>query len=279
MELSTLLSRDRNTSKGDLERVLRRSGALDNQGSDAVDNKCLEVFSELEARAIAAAQGYPFKVKGGLLTRRAEPADYPVYVFCLCLSFFKWTQSKGQRVFPRRLFEALSAVAAKIYLKGESVLFASPRRELPPRFTTAVDAVCARIGEGGGYRAQGTPAVKDDGVDVIAWKAFADGRASKLLLFGQCASGQELRLKRSELQASVFCQQWMLYSPISPLIHALFIPHCVAEGAWEALGRRSGVIFDRPRLTRLLHRTRLLPREEEYVSWSRTMLLSAAKQN
>jgi hypothetical protein len=275
VEVSALLARDHNASKGDLERVLRRSGILENLGADAVDSKCVDVFRELEARAITAGGAYPFESRPGLLSARRRVEDYPVYVFCLCLSFLPWKQKKGGKIFPRRMFEALSTSAAKVYLGGNVLRFASPRDELPKSFVEALNVVCERIREGGGYRTQPTPKPNDDTVDIIAWKPFPDTRPGQVMLFGQCASGQDVRAKRSELQASAFCQQWMLYHPASPLIHALFIPHHIEPKTWEALTRRAGIVFDRGRLARLLHGTGELPKARDYVAWSKTVLRAA----
>ena len=194
LELSALLTRKGKSSRGDLERTIRRSGVFDRRGPDAIEAKCDDAFLELEARAVSAGKAYPFKIKGGLVTARGSAAKFPVYVFCLCLSYFGWRQAVAG-IFPARMFEKLSSVAVKLYLGGDVLVFASPRDELPKGFKEALETVCQRIREGGGYKPQATQVPKDDTVDVIAWKAFPDGRPGQVLIFGQCATGDDLKSK------------------------------------------------------------------------------------
>ena len=254
LELMAVLSADKNSSTGDLERILKRSALFEAADSETIERKCLAVFSELEGRAIAAADGYPFSLApSGVLQMRADLNSFPTYMLCLCLSFWKWRQPKGGKIFPRRLFENISRVAAINYLGGEGVRFASPRTSLSKSFAEAVDELCASLGEGEGFYKQKTGAAKDDTLDVVAWKAFPDGRFGKLILFGQCASGAEQDSKRAELQPAEFCDQWFMRAPTVCMVKAFFIPHRLARDEWEKTTRKAGIVFDRCRLARWAH--------------------------
>lgn len=271
LELYALVSRDSNSSSGDLERALRRAAVLEADRED-IERKYLEVFTELEARARSAKRAYPFKIKGALLELKSKIDDFPSYVFCLCLSFWRWKHPKGEPVFPRRMFEDLSSVAARNYVNGESVRFGFPRQTLMGTFGKAVKDLCALVREGSGYRTQSTRPRRDDKVDVVAWRHFPDKLPGKVVLFGQCASGADWESKIDELQPESFCKQWMLQAPVSPMVKALFIPHRVDPRQWEYINRRAGIVFDRCRLSYWVHQRGELTNRGQYIDWCRKVL-------
>jgi hypothetical protein len=86
----------------------------------------------------------------------------------------------------------------------------------------------------------------------VAWRGFHDNRESKLVIFGQCATGQDWPEKVSELQPEAFWDHWMLVSQVSPLERSFFIPHRVrdeGEGeTWRYYARYAGILFDRCRV-------------------------------
>ncbi len=249
VELSALLSPDLSTSSGDLRAALRTAALFERGGDEAIESKALEVFRELEQRALAADTAYPFSSEGGVLTAQANWQDFTSYLFCLCLSYFGWKNKIGAKTFPRRLFEDLACDAAKNYLRGHAVRFASPRKDLPSSFKEAVTVLCTKnIEEGEGFREQPSLRSQDDTVDVVAWSDFPDHLPGKLLMFGACASGANWENKINELQPGVFCNQWMIEPPASPLVKAFFIPHRIDKSLWMKYSRRSGIIFDRCRI-------------------------------
>src|SRR4029077_7272877 len=136
LEILTLISPDGNSSDGELERALQAAAIY--EADDEVEVRCLETFRELEERAKAAKQAYPFTVKNKLLKQRGTWQSYPAYVFCLCLSYFGCPEQGHSKAFPRRWFEHLSRDAAMHYLgrEGKAVRFGSPRlkEELPKGF-------------------------------------------------------------------------------------------------------------------------------------------------
>ena len=255
IELVALMSPDGDASGNDLEGALRAAALFPTDDEDAcIERACLEVFGELEARRRAALDAYPFDVEPPVLKMARAWQQNPAYVFCLCLSYFGDRQSGGgKRVYPRRWFEHLSRDAARNYIGGEAVRFASPRdeEELPKAFSRAVDRLSAGLLlEGGGFKKGGLPSPKDSGVDIIAWKHFPDRSVGKLLLFGNCASEENWDgAKRTELAPDAFCQEWMQEVPASRVVHTFFIPHrCADANALAAHCRRAGIVFDRCRI-------------------------------
>lgn len=253
LELGALVSSDTSSSAGDLERALRASGLLDSdegRADEAIEQKTLEVFAELDSRLVAAGPGYPFTIDRSILNLSEDWGAYLPYVFCLCLSYFGWRHPPGYTIFPTRIFEHLSTIAAKNYVAGNAVRFATPRIGLPSRFNLAINVLCRDlIKEGGGYKDSTPKRSGDRTLDVVAWREFRDDSPGKLLLFGQCASGANWVEKLSEHQPGAFCAQWMLTIPLVEPLKAFFIPHRVEEDDWEWYSRRAGIIFDRCRLS------------------------------
>lgn len=274
LELFALVAADKSSSSGDLERALRRAAIIIPDDPMAVEEKCVEVFLELERRATAAQDGYPFTVKDRHLLRKSAWRDYPSYVFCLCLSYFGWKSTKGAPVDPWRLFEELSCVAARNYIQGQCLPFGSHARMKVKNFGEAVDALVDQMGEGGGFKKAPSLSPNDDRVDLVAWREFADKRSSKLVMFGQCAGGKNWRSKRSEMQPDKFWGNWMRDSNISPLTRSFYFPHVVGEiDDWEHLARDGGVLFDRCRIA-YWTRTSEIKKNLRYSKWCVTAFSS-----
>jgi hypothetical protein len=256
LEVAALLSGDLNGSRGDLESALGLASVFDPDGAEAVDGKVLDVFSELELRATAAGSGYPFSVEGPVLQATSSWKNCSSYVFCLFLSYFRWKRPPGSPYYPVRLFEALSAQAARQWVGGQAVRFGSPRaaEELPKGFAKALDRVCNElIREGGGFkkRPDAVHWSKDYGLDVIAWRDWPDALSGKLILFGACASGQDWQDKTHDLVLDSFFALQMNEPPQSRVVPAFFVPHRVPHGRWRQTTVEAGIIFDRCRIASL----------------------------
>jgi hypothetical protein len=269
LEIYAMLSADGNSSQGDLESSLRLKGSLK---PDDINVLCAEVFSEFEPRAIAAKNAYPFRVSGGVVSFDGTIEDSAAYIFCLCLSYFGSKLERGQTIFPRRMFEDLSALAARTYVGGKSYRFAAPRKDVP-EFRKALDLLCERMGEGGSCKHAETRSAQDDNLDIVAWKHFPDGLPGKILLFGQCATGENWDdSKLMSLQADKFCQFWLSDFPPSPLIRAYFVPHRVDRRDWNKVILFGGIMFDRCRIAYLVKSGKLLKVERPYVEWVKGVL-------
>lgn len=279
LELLALSSADLNSSAGDLASVLTASGILDPDGSGAVESKVVDVFTELEARALASGTGYPFEVVGDTLQARDDWADHSAYVFCLCLSWRRWRRPQGSSYFPERIFESLCTEAARKCLNGGSVRFGSPRvrSQIAASFARAIDELCHRhFNEGAGFKNDEPPRwQKDYGLDVVAWRDWPDMQPGKLLLFGNCAAGWDWEDKLDELQPDNFRNRWM-NGPDSPIIKAFFVPHRVPPVRWRGTVAAAGILFERCRIANL---TTALPAESHFgdgVAWM-TMIIEELK--
>ena len=247
-ELIAILAADGNASDGDLSSMLDTEDS--DLGDEGVEELCNDVFEEVEMRRKGADKSYPFDFDGHVLQLQGHWQEHAAYVFCLCLTYIPYPDRNRDRSFPERLFERLATAAAKHFLEGEAVRFAAPRdkRDFSSNFRAAVTQLCKMIGEGGSCRSDVLVRRQDDGVDVVAWRDFPDGAAGKLLLFGNCASGDNWKLKLAELQPHSFRDTWMTGPNPSPVVKSFFLPHRVDTSEWQSYTSSAGIIFDRCRI-------------------------------
>lgn len=281
LELNALISPGRSASRVALERALRCAGLFQSHLRDEeqpLEDVLLKVFREIEERSMAAGDGYPFAVESSLIRLRGRPRDYPAYIFCLVLSYFGWQIKKGAEINPWKLFEELACLAAQQYIHGDSLWFAqrdarsNSRKRHIKVFEGAVNNLCSTLGEGSGFSKKNTLNSQDDNVDIVVWRNFADKRPSKIVMFGQCAAGQDWVDKISDLQPDKFWSQWITGTQISPLIRSFYIPHRVPGGEdWEYYASYAGVLFDRCRIALCSKRNRNLVSDTRYLVWVRTV--------
>lgn len=253
IEILALISPDENSSRGDLESALRTSSVLEAKGEAGIEEKCLQVFKELEERSKAAHDSYPFAIDTGIVSVKDKREQFIAYLFCLFLSYFKWKSQRHKEVGinPWLLFEDLSSVAAKNYVAGEVITFGTSRgtsTKAAKAFRAIVDQLAHELGEGGGFRDQSVKGVKDDKVDLVAWKDSKDALPSKLVLFGQCAAGAGWLGKDRELAPQAFWDQWMSVGKVSQLLRSFYMPHRIQRDRWNRRARRTGLLFDRCRI-------------------------------
>lgn len=265
LELTALTAPDGNASSGDLERGLNRLSAGD------VESICTACMTELQCRADAAQNGYPFKFTGTLLKIKGEWQDYTPYVFCLLLSHSVQGIKRISRFMPAMMFEELSGIAVSNYIRGEFLRFGSPRTDLPKPFRDALVEVSGKVKEWNPacHKALGR---KDGGLDIVAWKHFADEKTGKLIIFGQCASGADWEAKVPELQPTAFCSAW-LGGIKSPIVKTFFIPHRLSNEMFEYHVFYAKLFFDRCRIAQWAPNGAFLERTSgNSVSWCKLML-------
>lgn len=247
LEITAFVSDDGETSAGDLERQLSRLNCA--RPEEAAGN----ALAEVDRRGKAAATAYPFQrsPSGSAVIRRDEAATCIAYLFCLLLSFCRWKLRKGAGLNPWLLFEELSCHAARNYL-GEAVAFGTSTRvgkTAGTVFASRVNMLCKQLGEGDEFNGGKTFNAQDEKLDLVAWRPFADGRASKVVMFGQCASGANWRTKLPEIQPKAFWDNWIAGPAVSPLFRCFFMPHRIFfPEEWAQKARKGGVLFDRCRI-------------------------------
>ena len=142
---------------------------------------------------------------------------------------------------------------------GCSVSFGWPRPTREP-FLEKLREIYTLFGEGNVVdtaRPGVSPWVKDEEIDVIAWRPMADRGAGTMYLLGQVASGDNWEgksIKGGPIDS--FHHNWFRPPPPSVAQSAIFIPHAVPPVQMSGTRRerlaaitvRFGTVFDRLRL-------------------------------
>lgn len=267
LELEALRSANKSASLETLVQTLRRGGSVDaleedtddgdtrtDRGSEKSQQVAADAFSELEGRVIASAGQYPFQVEQGLI-RLPDPQQAIPYVALLMLSMVPpSTGHKGTAA----LFEHLCTHAAHTFLGGVAnnagaLRFGAPRRKPHTKFCDAIDHLCVQLAEGGGCKVATATHTGDDGLDIVAWKHFADKKPGKLVAFGQCAGGTtDWDGKLNELDGRKFATKWFRAPLVVDPLRFFFVPRRVANDDWFNASVDGGILFDRCRIAACL---------------------------
>ncbi len=237
------------TTYGELGQRVPEAGWRDIEPFETTLDEWIEALSHRD-RACGPSDAYPFSIGRHGLQLRERPSA--AYLFQLFVSLgFNEDHSDGTSVY--KLFEELSAMAAGRYL-GDSrtaMVFGWPRQGLPAGFREAVFHLANLLREGKACAdREGLDQSKDDGLDVVAWKGFPDRRASKLILFGQCAAGRHWKEKSHELQPRRWCKRNFAGPVALDPIPAFFVPRTLSErDAYDAGGDQ--ILLDRCRIAAL----------------------------
>lgn len=173
----------------------------------AVDDLEERLVEEIAFRVAILGDVYPFELVTGAngeptqIRRKATWAEiehgHGVYVFCLLDSAIREkliSVPDAQKGFVNdigKIFQICACVAVGGYLNADVISFGFPRAT-GDAFLPALKDVWARYGS---YSVLDAiphgfdEALKDAGIDIIAWRKFADPYAGTLLIMAQVASG------------------------------------------------------------------------------------------
>ena len=236
---------------------------------DWIDNLCYRV------RACGSSNEYPFKVTEHGLT--FHKCSSPAYQFQLLVSLnnLKKENACADKSAPaHKLFEELSAAAAGQYLgdSDTSVVFGFPRNDLPKGFRDAVNHLAELLREGTACRdRKGIHQAKDDKLDIVAWREFPDQKASKLILFGQCAISRHWKKKAYELQPEKWCKRNFITQPAVRPVPVFFVPQILSENSVDDAGINQ-ILLDRCRISALCYGTLNAQLESRLWNWIRYTL-------
>jgi hypothetical protein len=202
------------------------------------DEIVLSVQNEINARRNCIGADYPFMIDArGYVLQLVDPITSigSVYLFCLFLSHATDRTIVPTTLIPnvdndvRDLFQACATVAAAGYVQGVAVSFGWPRPD-DATFLAALQRTYAMFGDGLPH-AEPRPAapdqVKDDGIDVIAWRPSPDGLPGTAYLLGQSASGDNWKDKSIKADSEQFHEYWFERRPGSRHQDAMFMPFCL----------------------------------------------------
>jgi hypothetical protein len=286
LELCTLRSNKRSLSVQEFIRDLRLGNASEvfadssNYGVEESDDEAESIaqtaFDELDERGRnfgKRSDQYPFVITPNTIQLK-DGADERLYTFLALLSWY------GKNAGPpntngEKLFEEVCAKASEGYFgasdgRVKSFVFGFPRSVEPKGFAKALDKLCKSMGEGGGHR-KGRPMLpdqKDGKLDIVTWVEFHDSRQSKLITFGQCATGRNWEGKISELPPpDRWCGHWMDDTPTVLPTRSFFVPHRIVSGSWSHSSTFGGILYDRCRIASLVSEANE-PLKTLWTAWS-----------
>jgi hypothetical protein len=241
------------------------------------DALVLSAQAEITRRRKNIGDDYPFRIEdNGRAMRFIAPASKvgSVYLFCLFLSHASDRTIVPKVLAPkvsnkiRDLFQACATVAAGGYVKGPSVSFGFPRPD-GEAFLKALHRVYKLFGDGKPRkkpRAAAAKKIKDNGIDIIAWRRSIDDLPCTLYLIGQVASGADWEGKSVKADEEHFHKYWFEDIPGSQPSDAMFMPFelepedpedgtsydDVLKDHMQGVGHRFGTLFYRDRIAKYL---------------------------
>lgn len=243
----------------------------------AEETLVINVQNEIERRSETIGDDYPFQIddKGRHLQFITPVSSVgSVYLFCLFLS-----NAYDRTIVPKKqapkvtnklrdLFQACATVAAGGFVKGPSMSFGFPRPD-GTTFLSALHRVYGLFGDGE-PRKKPRPAaakkIKDNGIDIIAWRRSSDGLPCTLYLVGQVASGNNWQDKSVTTDRLHFHKYWFSNQPSSQPHDAMFMPFGlepedpedgtpydkVLKDHMQSIGYSFGTLFYRNRIAKHL---------------------------
>jgi hypothetical protein len=168
----------------------------------------------------------------------------------------------------RDLFQACATIAAGGFVQGPAMSFGFPRPD-GATFLKALHKVYELFGDGKPWkraRAAASKNVKDNGIDVIAWKRSIDRLPCTLYLIAQVASGANWSEKSVTPNRRHFHDYWFTEKPASQPHDAMFMPFglepedpCdgtpyeeVLTDYMQSVGYEFGTLFYRDRIAKHL---------------------------
>lgn len=227
---------------------------IDDENDFFNNEKFEEVCSEIQRRIQSCGGKYPFYLedKGYVLKLKPSKEDWEMicYTYLLLATRLNMNTNRVHSgIDGTLLFEKFSAEVAKKYWgeRAESLVFGTAKLG---GFSTKIDELCNKIGEGSGFKNRNTsaPKEKDAKLDVVVWKSFNDKQQAKLIGFGQCKTGTNWEEHVSQLQPDSFCRSWFESLPAVSPVRLYFICDTFPSTEWYSKASSTGIIFDRLRI-------------------------------
>jgi hypothetical protein len=243
MELEALVAPDGRIPFGTL---VSATALTENEQKDDIaeedmdeDRLVLRAQGEIARRRDTMGDDYPFRIdENGRGLNFVSPVSKAgsVYLFCLFLShatdrdIISQAQSPKITNATRDLFQACATVAAGGYVGGPAMSFGFPRPD-GATFLKTLKRVYKLFGDGKPHkkpRVAAARAIKDNGIDIIAWRRSIDGLPCTFYLIAQVASGGNWHEKSVIPDRLHFHQYWFEHPPGSQPQDAMFVPFGLA---------------------------------------------------
>jgi hypothetical protein len=247
LELEALLTESGTTALAAINQNLEidedfEPAELDDENLVA-DRRAQQALSAIEERTKTIGNAYPYVVnnEGTRLSLKAEitPGGY-TYLFCLVVSNAAadgHLSAKGpwspDLVTARKLFQICATVSAAGFVQGPAFSVGWPRPD-SSTFVEKLKQVYDDFGDGIPYGKipPGAPAkVKDDEIDVIAWKHGHGTKPQMGYFLGQAASGTNWTDKALKGTVDLFHGTWFTKEPASKPRVGTIIPFFLPSDA------------------------------------------------
>lgn len=213
-------------------------GDLDEDGLRS-EERIARLTGEVEIRSKILGASYPFRLTAdGLALECVAGASTGaiVYLFCLLAShgrsdgFLTGTDLVPMNEVPD-LLQACATWSAAGYEQGPA--YALGLDPSSSAFLPRLGAIYKALGDGVPRTTipKGAPTkVKDDDIDVIAWKAMPHAKPPATYLLAQVASGQNWTTKSLKHTIARFHATWFAPAPACEGKPAIMIPFCIEGG-------------------------------------------------
>ena len=223
----------------------------DDENADEID----EVMNEIERRASACGDGYPFalELEGTVLRHAPDDENHRTHLYHYLLLSTRLNM-KDNRVHAgidgADLMEEIAAETLHCYLgpkRARSIVFGTSAKGT---FEEKVNKLCRDLGEGGTFRTIDAAAVdaNDDKLDTVSWVPFADKSRSMIVVFGQCKTGSTWGEMITQLQPGGFIKRWMSEPYMLDPLRAFCVAEAYNRSRWAGCSIYAGLLFDRCRI-------------------------------
>lgn len=249
IEVMMLLSQKPQISRAQLIEALAANIGSTRQDVETSVNL---LFAEIGRRRRIVDRGYPLIIDDNLI-RHDRESNLEFYKFLLLISL-DGPMRRGRRYKDvDEIFDKVVCAAIKSYLGNgsEAVRFGWPvSDDRPKKFKHALEWLSNKIGMpvGSGIPA---PSTKDGGVDVVAWKPFADHRTAFIIAFAQCTVQSNWYPKGKDVIERIWLSR---IDTGGSALTSLAVPFVIPKNfdKWDDLRRTVSIVFDRLRLAQML---------------------------
>jgi len=250
-------------------------------GDDPARNQAELILAEISRREKRCTAGcssravYPFsRTADGVERRDANQAI--LYEFLLWLSIANAPfrrETYGSKV--TRFFDLLGQAVLVAYLGPGATARRfgwPPFKDRPKRLDDALDWLAVQMGTTRDEMAPVNPDGKDAGVDVVAWRPFADNLRGYVVILAQCTVSQNAFVQKL---ADIKERLWSAFLRLGhPPVTAMLVPFDVSsadEWQWEQFHYAVGIVIDRPRIVELLCSVEPIeiPEYKRIAAWTR----------
>lgn len=199
-------------------------------------------LNELKNRSYSYSNPF-YEVQRNRISPLLTWEQIPEYYLCVYYSFFGAADASNGT----KLFEKISAQALKNFIDGEVYALGFPEGK---GLNSYLDEIAKLCNEQRGMPANGS--YKDDGVDVVGYKLFADNRSANLYVLLQCAAGIHWKTKKK-----IELNRWTNYIIWFPenIISSISTVDYVTTKEWEKQASSFGLLLDRVRIYNSLYKT------------------------